>query len=62
MRMGIRCICTRTAIPILRIYIIPVANHLGADLLEFALPETAEVVSGKKISRQLLRMWEDRLR
>ena len=36
----------RTAIPILRKYIVPAAERVGADLLEFAVPEIAEVVSG----------------
>ena len=38
----------RTAIPILREYIVPAAKRVGADLLEFAVPEIAEVVSGRK--------------
>ena len=38
----------RTAIPFLRKYIIPGAKRVGADLLEFAVPELAEVVSGGK--------------
>ena len=38
----------RTAIPFLRKYIVPAAKRVGADLLEFALPEIAEVVSGRK--------------
>ena len=38
----------RTAIPFLRIYIVPAAKRVGADLLEFPLPEIAEVVSGRK--------------
>ena len=36
----------RTAIPFLRKYIVPAAKRVGADLLEFAEPETAEGVSG----------------
>ena len=39
----------RTAIPFLRRYIVPAAKRVGADLLEFAAPEVADVVSGKKI-------------
>ena len=39
----------RTAIPFLRIYIVPAAKRVGADLLEFIVPEIAEVVSGRKI-------------
>ena len=53
----------RTAIPFLRKNIIPAAKRLGADLLEFAVPEVADVVSGKKnfqtaaksVGRQTLR-------
>ena len=53
----------RTAIPFLRKYIVPAAKRVGADLLEFAVPENAEVVSGRKnfktaaksVGRQTLR-------
>ena len=38
----------RTAIPFLRKYIVPAAKRLGADLLEFDVPELAEVVRGRK--------------
>ena len=38
----------RTAIPFLRKYIVPAAKRVGADLLEFAVPEVAEVVIGRK--------------
>ena len=38
----------RTAIPILLNYIVPAAKRVGVDLLEFAVPEIAEVVSGRK--------------
>ena len=38
----------RTAIPFLRKFIIPAAKRMGADLLEFAVPEVADVVSGKR--------------
>ena len=38
----------RTAIPVLQKYIVPAAKQVGADLLEFAVPEIAEVVSGRK--------------
>ena len=38
----------RTAVPFLRKYIVPAAKRVGADLLEFAVPEIAEVVSGRK--------------
>ena len=39
----------RTAIPFLRKYIVPAAKRARADLLEFAVPETAEVVSSTNI-------------
>ena len=53
----------RTAIPFLRRYMGPAAKCVGADLLEFAVPEIAEVVSGRKnfktaaksVGRQTLR-------
>ena len=53
----------RTANPFLRKCIAPAAKRLGADLLEFAVPEIAEVVSGRKnfktaaksVGRQTLR-------
>ena len=53
----------KTAIPLLRKYIVPAAKPVGADLLEFAVPEVADVVSGKKkfktaaksVGRQTLR-------
>ena len=47
----------KTAIPFLRKYIVPAAKRVNADLLEFAVTEIAEVVSG----RQLQMVWEDRL-
>ena len=43
----------RTAILFLRKYIVPAAKRVGADLLEFAVPEVTDVVSGKKISKLL---------
>ena len=39
----------RTTIPFLHKNIVPAAKRVGADLLEFALPEIAEVVSGRKM-------------
>ena len=53
----------RTAIPFLRKYIVPAADRVGADLLEFAVPDITEVVSGRKkfkttaksVGRQTLR-------
>ena len=38
----------RNAIPFLRKYIFRAAKRVGVDLLEFAVPEAAVVVSGKK--------------
>ena len=37
----------RTVIPFLRKYIVPAAKRVGADFLEFAVPEIAEVVGGR---------------
>ena len=53
----------RTAIPFMRKYIVPAAKRVEADLLEFAVPEITEVVSGRKnfktaaksVGRQTLR-------
>ena len=53
----------KTPLPFLREHIVPTAECVGVDLLEFAAPETAEVVSGKKnfkkaansVGRQTLR-------
>ena len=39
----------RTANPFMRKHIVPSAKRVGASLLEFAVPEVADVVSGKKI-------------
>ena len=39
----------RTTIPFLRKYFVPAAKRVGANLLEFAVPENAEVVSGRWI-------------
>ena len=47
----------------MRKYIVPAAKRVGIDLLEFAVPEVAEVVSGRKnfktaaksVGRQTLR-------
>ena len=53
----------RSAIPFLRKCIVPAAKRVGADLLVYAVPEIAEVVSGRKnnktaakiVGRQILR-------
>ena len=37
----------RTAIPYLRKNVVPAAKRIGADMLEFAAPETGEVMSGR---------------
>ena len=61
----------RTAITFLRKSIVPAAARVGADLLEFAVPETAEVVSGRKnfktaaksVGKQTLKkQWRERSR
>ena len=38
----------RTTFPFLREYIVPAAKRVGTDMLEFAVPEIADVVSGPK--------------
>ena len=56
-------VIARTAIPFLRKEIVPAAKRVGADFLEIAVPEIAEVVSGRKnfkraaksVGRQTLR-------
>ena len=56
-------VIVRTAIPFLRKYNVPAAKCVGADLLQFAVPEIAEVVIGRKnfktaaksVGRQTLR-------
>ena len=37
----------RTAIPQIKIYIVPAAKRIGADLFEVAAPEIGEVFSGR---------------
>ena len=37
----------RTAVPFVKKFIVPAARRVGADLLEYAVPEMAEVISGK---------------
>ena len=49
----------RTKFPILRKSIVLAAKRVRADLLQFAVPETAFLVV-ERISRQLQRVWEDR--
>ena len=38
----------RTAIPLSKNYVVPAARRIGADMLGFAVPEIADVVSGKQ--------------
>ena len=53
----------RTAFPFLRKYVVPAAKRIGADMLEFAVPEVVEVISGrnsfktaaKSVEKQTLR-------
>ena len=51
----------RTAIPFLRKYIVPAAERVGADFLQFSVPEIAEVVSGRKNFKTAARVWERKL-
>ena len=45
---GLAQVIGRTAIPFLRKYVVPAAKRIGADMLEFAVPEIGEVIIGKK--------------
>ena len=46
----------RVAIPVIKKYILPVAKQVGKNLLESALPEMSNVLSGKKrVSRKMLK-------
>ncbi len=52
----------RTAIPCSRKHIVPAAKRVGADLLEFAVPEISDVVGGtKKFQHKLQSVWENKL-
>ena len=51
----------RAAIKFLRKNIVPAAKCVGVDLLEFAVSEIADAVSGRKFSRLLQRVWEVKL-
>ena len=51
----------RTAFPFLRKYFVAAEKRVGVDFLDFASPEFAGVVNGRKFSRQLQRVWEDKL-
>ena len=46
----------RSAIPILRKYIVSDAKRVGTDLLKFAAPEIGEVTTGRKLSSRLQRV------
>ena len=50
----------RTAIPFIKKYIVPAAKIIGADLFEIAAPEIGEVFSGRKNSKHLQKMWEQK--
>ena len=48
---GFWCSCTsywENCNSILRKYVVPAAKRIGADTLEFAVPEIGEVISGRK--------------
>ena len=45
---GVAQVIGRTAVPFVKKFIVPAARRVGADLLEYAVPEMAEVISGKK--------------
>ena len=50
-----------TAIHFLLTYVILDSKSVGADLLGFAAPKIAEVVSETTKSKQLQRVWQDKL-
>ena len=50
----------RTAIPFIKKNVVPAAERIGADLCEIAAPEIGEVVSGRKNSKHLQKMWEQK--
>ena len=50
----------RTAIPFIKKYIVPAAKRIGPDLFEIAAPEIGEVVSGRKNSKYLQKMLEQK--
>ena len=51
----------RTAIPFLKNYVVPAARRIGADMLGFAVPEIADVVSGKQNFKAAAKTWEGKL-
>ena len=52
----------RSAISALRKYIVPAAKRVGAELLEFPVPEVADVASGRKKFKTAAKVREDKLR
>ena len=50
----------RTAIPFIKKYIVPAAKRIGADLFGIAAPEIGENVSGRKYSKHLQKMLEEK--
>ena len=52
----------RSSIPVLVEKIVPGAERVGANLIEFAARDNAEFVGARKVSTQLPTKWEDRLR
>ena len=49
----------RTSATFVRNYTVTVAKRVGADLLQLAVPEKAEVFSGRRKSGQMQNVWED---
>ena len=50
----------RSAISFIKKCIIPAAKRIGADLFEIAAPDIGEVVSGRKNSKHLQKMLEQK--
>ena len=51
----------RTAIPFLRKYFVPAAEHVDADLLDLLCQKSQRLLVVERISRLLQRVWESKL-
>ena len=50
----------RTAIPLIKKYLVKAAKRIGADLFEIAAPEIGDIFSGRKNSKHLRKMLEQK--
>ena len=51
----------RTAHPLLKKYAVPASRRIGADMLGFAVPQNAGVVSGKQNFKAAAKTWDGKL-